>query len=200
MVAHRPHNTDLRWQDVIAAYAIGMFPMADPSDGSISWYAPDPRGIIELNDCRPSRSLRRTIRSGRYEVRWNTSFRAVVEACAGRDETWISDEIVEAYCELHDRGFAHSVECWSEGTLAGGLYGVSIRGAFFGESMFSRMTDASKVALIALVDRMKQRGLILLDAQFSTPHLQRFGCVDIRRDAYIARLNRALTLTCSIHP
>jgi len=200
MVTRRRSNTTLRWEDVLSAYTIGMFPMADPVDGSISWYAPDPRGIIELHDCRPSRSLRRTIRSGRFTVSWNAAFRQVVDACADRDETWISSDIKEACAALHERGFAHSVETWRNGVLVGGLYGVSLAGVFFGESMFTRETDASKVALVTLVERMRLRGLELLDAQFITSHLQQFGGKNISRQAYLRRLEHALSLMCHIYP
>ncbi len=200
MVSARPSETRLRSEDVLAAYTIGMFPMADPGDGSISWYAPDPRGIIDLEACRPSRSLRRTIRSARFEVRWNTAFREVVRECAQREETWISPAIQEAYAEIHDRGRAHSVECWRDGRLVGGLYGVSLGGAFFGESMFTRETDASKVALMALVDRMRERGMMLLDAQFVTSHLERFGGRNISRREYLRRLKAAIVMATQIYP
>lgn len=200
MVSIPPSDTNLRWEDVLAAYSIGMFPMADAVDGSISWYAPDPRGIIELDRCRPPRSLRRTIRAGSFSIRWNTAFREVVEACADREETWISEDIKEAYSALHLRQLAHSVEAWKEGVLAGGLYGVSMGGVFFGESMFSRETDASKVALVSLVERMRMRGLVLLDAQFVTSHLERFGGTSISRKKYMQRLEHALSLNVRIYP
>ena len=200
MVTRRRSNSTLRWEDVLSAYTIGMFPMADPDDGSISWYAPDPRGIIELEECRPSRSLRRTLRSGLFSVSWNTVFRSVLDACAERDETWISEDIKGAYAELHDRGLAHSVETWRNGSLVGGLYGVSLGGVFFGESMFTHETDASKVALITLTERMRMRGLVLLDAQFMTTHLQQFGCTNISRQQYMKRLESALSMSCSIYP
>lgn len=200
MMNARPVGKGLRWEDVAAAYTIGMFPMADPVDGSISWYAPDPRGIIDLDACVPTRSLRRTIRSGIFTVRWNTAFREVMTACADREETWISSDIIEAYTALHLRGMAHSIEAWRDGILVGGLYGVSLGGVFFGESMFSRQTDASKVTLIALADRMRERGMTLLDAQFTTAHLQQFGGMSIARSEYVKRLKHALSLSCSIYP
>jgi leucyl/phenylalanyl-tRNA--protein transferase len=190
----------LRWQDVLAAYSIGMFPMADPSVGTISWYAPDPRGVIDVNRCIPTRSLRRTIRSGVFEVRWNSDFHATIRHCAAREETWISGEIIDAYSELHARGWAHCVECWREGSMRGGLYGVAMGSAFFGESMFSNETDASKVALMSLAQRLRERGFTLLDAQFLTPHLAKFGAVEIPREEYMERLSEALSRTCSIHP
>lgn len=147
------------------------------------------------------RSLKRRIQKGGFEMRVNTAFRAVMEACAepasGRQTTWISDEIIEIYCELHELGFAHSVETWIEGELAGGLYGVSLGGLFAGESMFSRVTDTSKIALAYLIERLNQRGFRLLDIQFMTKHLQRFGAIEIPREVYKARLHRALKVWAS---
>lgn len=180
---------------LLNAYAQGVFPMADP-DGSIYWYDPDPRAIIPLDDFHVSRRLARRIRQGEFEVRINTAFRAVIKACAaparGRETTWINDDIIESYCELHQLGFAHSVESWQAGQLVGGLYGVSIRGLFAGESMFSRATDASKVALVQLVEHLRRRGLVLLDTQFTTEHLKKFGAVEIPRTEYLRRLEAAL--------
>lgn len=158
--------------------------MADEATGRIYWYAPDPRAVIPLKTFRVTRSLRRTVRSGRFEVQKDTAFSDVILECAARSETWISDEIREAYERLHRLGFAHSVETWRKGTLVGGLYGVSLGGAFFGESMFHRETDASKVALVHLVEHMKDRGYVLLDTQFMTPHLERFGAEEIAREDY----------------
>lgn len=178
--------------NLLAAYACGIFPMAD-DDGEISWFAPDPRGIIELSDFHISRSLRSVIRREVFEVSFDRAFEDVIDACAARTEgTWISNDIREAYVELHRVGFAHSVECWRDGALAGGLYGVCLGGVFFGESMFHCVTDASKVALHALIDRMKHRGLVLLDIQFITPHLQQFGAVEISRSDYMKRLEEAI--------
>jgi leucyl/phenylalanyl-tRNA--protein transferase len=184
---------------LLHAYAIGAFPMADPdAGGQIGWYAPDPRGVIPLDGFRVPRSLRRVVRQGRFEVRTDTAFEAVVRACAaparGRETTWISSDIVAAYTALHARGAAHSVECWRGGALVGGLYGVALGGAFFGESMFHRETDASKVALVHLVDRLRAGGFALLDTQWTTDHLARFGAVEIPREVYERRLARALRL------
>ena len=179
---------------LVRAYRTGVFPMAERRDGPIFWYAPDPRAAIPLDEFHVPRSLRRTIARGTFEVRVNTAFPAVIRACAARAETWISDEIEGAYTELHRLGFAHSVESWRDGELAGGLYGVALGGAFFGESMFSRATDASKVALVALVERLRARGFTLLDVQFLTPHLARFGAVEIPRREYEHRLTVALRL------
>ncbi len=179
---------------LVRAYCMGAFPMADPADGSISWYAPDPRAVIPLERFHVPRSLARTIRRGRFEVRVNTAFAAVIGSCAARDETWISADVARAYTELHRLGLAHSVEVWEGGALAGGLYGVALGGAFFGESMFSRVADASKVTLVALVERLRTRGFTLLDTQFQTPHLARFGTEEIPREVYLTRLAAALAL------
>lgn len=180
---------------LLAAYQAGVFPMAD-ADGEIGWYAPDPRGVLPLDAVRVSTSLARTVRQGRFVVTTDTDFPGVVAACAeaapGREETWISDEIAEAYTGLHEIGFAHSVECWHKGVLVGGLYGVALGGAFFGESMFHRARDASKVALVHLVERLRAGGYVLLDTQMTTPHLERFGAVEIPRAEYERRLAEAL--------
>lgn len=185
---------------LLNAYSQGIFPMAD-EDGTIYWYDPDPRAIMPLESFHMPRSLKRRIQKGGFEMRVNTAFRAVMEACAepasGRQTTWISDEIIEIYCELHELGFAHSVETWIEGELAGGLYGVSLGGLFAGESMFSRVTDTSKIALAYLIERLNQRGFRLLDIQFMTKHLQRFGAIEIPREVYKARLHRALKVWAS---
>ena len=170
--------------------------MAGARDGrAIRWYAPDPRAVIPLDAFHVPRSLQQTIRKGIFEVTVNADFPGVIRACAERgEETWISREIERAYTELHALGLAHSVECWKEDRLAGGLYGVALGGAFFGESMFSRETDASKVALVALVERLRARGFTLLDVQYLTPHLARFGAVEIPRAEYERRLAAALAL------
>ena len=181
-------------QLVLRAYCAGVFPMAQRRNGPIAWYAPDPRAIFPLDSVHVPRSLRRTIASGVFDVRVNTDFAAVIRACAERDETWISDDIERVYTELHQYGYAHSVESWRDGELAGGLYGVAVGGAFFGESMFSRVTDASKVALVALVERLREREFVLLDTQWVTPHLARFGAIEIPRAAYERRLAAALQL------
>jgi leucyl/phenylalanyl-tRNA---protein transferase len=179
-------------QILVAAYAQGVFPM--DVDGEICWFAPDPRTIIPLDGFHVSHRLARTCRSGKFEVRVNSDFVGVMRGCAKRDEgTWISEEIVAAYTELYRLGLAHSLETWQDGELAGGVYGVALGGAFFGESMFHYRTDASKVALAALVERLKARGYALFDVQYTTAHLKRFGCVEIPRRAYLARLRRALT-------
>jgi leucyl/phenylalanyl-tRNA--protein transferase len=185
---------DLAPDTLLAAYAIGIFPMAD-DEGEIRWFAPDPRAIIELESFKTTRSLRSTLKRGVFGTSVNRAFEEVIAACADRPEgTWISTDIQGAYCELHRRGFAHSVETWQEDELVGGLYGVAIGGAFFGESMFHRASDASKVALVGLVERMRKRRFVLLDVQVMTGHLQRFGAVEISRAEYERRLMRAIRL------
>ncbi len=181
---------------VLRAYERGYFPMADPQTGEIAFYSPDPRAIIPLDGVRISRSLRQTIRKGLYEVRVNTAFEAVIRGCAERPNSWISEEIIAVYTELHYLGVAHSVEAWYGEELAGGLYGVALGGAFFGESMFTRRRDASKVAFVALVERLRQRGFVLLDAQYLNPHTRRLGAVEIPRQEYLRRLAIALRLPC----
>ena len=183
-------------ETLIRAYASGLFPMALDSDGGerseIGWFSPDPRGVIPLDGFHTPHGLRRTLRRQPFEIRVNTDFRGVIAGCAERRETWISDEISDSYTELHELGFAHSVEAWRDDDLAGGLYGVALGGAFFGESMFSRATDASKVALVSLVKRLIERSFVLLDIQWTNPHLQQFGCCEISRDEYLRQLESAL--------
>jgi leucyl/phenylalanyl-tRNA--protein transferase len=184
-------------QFLLTAYCNGYFPMADPKTGEIGWYSPDPRTVFELDAFKIPRSLRQTIKRGIFEVRLNTRFEEVMRGCASRDETWISEEIIRSYVRLHKLGYAHSVESWHKGVLAGGLYGVAIGGAFFGESMFSLERDASKVALVFLVARMEERGFQLLDTQYTTPHLARFGATEIPRVEYLKRLQAALVVGCT---
>ena len=160
---------------VINAYAQGIFPMAD-HDGKIRWYAPDPRAILEHENLYVSRSLRATLRKRIYTLSIDADFEAVMRYCAEREETWINKSFITTYTQLHHAGLAHSVEAWKDGQLVGGLYGVSLRGAFMGESMFSHATDASKVCLVALVEHLKARGYVLHDVQFWTPHLASLGC------------------------
>jgi leucyl/phenylalanyl-tRNA--protein transferase len=184
---------------LVQAYAAGIFPMADES-GAIGWYSPDPRGILEHNALHVSRSLRATIRRGTYVIRFDTAFERVMRACAspriGDPSTWISEEFVAVYTMLHRLGFAHSVEAWCDGALAGGLYGVSIGAAFMGESMFARRSDASKVCLVALVARLKERGYVLHDTQMVTPHMARLGASYISQAAYTRRLYSAVRTAC----
>ncbi|MEM7148010.1 MAG: leucyl/phenylalanyl-tRNA--protein transferase [Verrucomicrobiota bacterium] len=178
---------------LIKAYRMGIFPMA-LDDGEIAWFSPDPRGVIPLEEFHVPHGLKRSLREGRFEVRMDTAFGEVILGCADRSETWIGDEVVKSYRELHEVGYAHSVEAWREGKLAGGLYGVAIGGAFFGESMFSYETDASKVALVALVHHLLESGFTLLDTQWSNRHLEQFGCVEIPREEYMKQLEEALLL------
>lgn len=175
-------------------YRNGIFPMGNPESGDIDLYFPDPRGIIDPSEFHIPDSLAKTIRSGRFEIRIDTVFERVMRLCAARPETWITEDIVQSYLNLHRRGHAHSVEAWSEGALAGGLYGVSMKGAFFGESMFYEKRDASKAALAALVERMKERGMVLLDVQYTTPHSTRFGAIEIPREEYLKFLRNSLVL------
>jgi leucyl/phenylalanyl-tRNA---protein transferase len=184
-------------EDLMACYARGVFPMAETrADPRIFLVEPERRGVIPLDAFHVPQRLARTVRSDRFEIRVDTAFEAVVDACAmprpDREETWINQPIRELYISLFARGCAHSVECWREGALVGGLYGVSLGGAFFGESMFSDQRDASKVALTHLVARLRAGGYSLLDAQFQTEHLSRFGAVEISRTEYRRRLSRAL--------
>ncbi len=174
-------------------YRAGAFPMADRY-GRIGFYSSDPRSILELDSLHVSRSLARVIRRGTYEVRIDQDFEAVIRACADREETWISAEIVRAYTSLHEAGKAHSVEAYKDGELAGGLYGVALGGAFMGESMFTRMRDASKVCLVYLVERLKERGYVLLDCQIHNDHLASLGAIEIPESEYLRRLEEALRL------
>jgi leucyl/phenylalanyl-tRNA--protein transferase len=165
--------------------------------GEIAWFSPDPRGIILLDAFHVPHGLKRTLKKKVFQIRLNTAFEEVIRACGERTETWINEEIVESYLNLHRLGIAHSVEAWLDDELAGGLYGVSVYGAFFGESMFHRVTDASKVALVGLVNRLNERGYRLLDTQYVTPHLTTFGAVEISRSKYMRLLKQALALECS---
>ena len=170
-------------------------------DGELYWHDPDPRAIMPLHEFHIPRSLKRTIKNDIFEIRLNTAFAEVMVGCAApasdREETWINEDIFEAYTHLYQLGFAHSVETWRDGQLVGGLYGVALRGLFAGESMFSRERDASKVALVYLVEHLKKKGFLLLDIQYMTNHLHRFGAVEIPAEAYKARLQVAMTLPVS---
>ncbi len=182
---------------LLRAYAYGVFPMGESRDDpSLYWVDPQERGIIPLDGFKLPRKLRATVRKAPFDVTTDTVFRTTMEACAmpaeGRSSTWINERIVDLYCELHERDHAHSVECWQDGKLVGGLYGVSIGAAFFGESMFSRVTDASKVALVHLVARLRRGGFKLLDTQFVTDHLAQFGAIEIPRGEYRSCLAEAI--------
>jgi leucyl/phenylalanyl-tRNA--protein transferase len=182
---------------LLTAYSQGIFPMAGP-DGSIRWYSADPRGIFPLDTFHVPGTLRQLVNQGKFEVRINHDFESTMRGCMQQraGETWINEKLIRAYVRLHELGFAHSVEAWHDGELAGGLYGVSLGGAFFGESMFHRQRDASKVALVHLVRRLNERGYELLDTQASTPHLARFGCIEIPAADYLDRLRKAITKKC----
>lgn len=186
---------------LISAYTRGWFPMAG-EDGVTRWYSPDPRGIIPLDQFHVSSRLARVIRSGRFDIAIDRAFAEVIRACADADRDpddpgiWISEEIEESYLALHNLGVAHSVETWQDGELVGGLYGVALGGAFFGESMFHRATDASKVALVTLVERLRSRGYALLDTQWVTAHLKQFGACEVPRSRYLDLLERSLKLEC----
>ncbi|MFW6060298.1 MAG: leucyl/phenylalanyl-tRNA--protein transferase [Phycisphaeraceae bacterium] len=191
---------------VLRAYCLGAFPMAHGRRGAIEWFSPDPRALLPLEPGRfhVPKSLARRVRSGRFHVTHDQAFERVIRACAGprpgEPDTWINDEIIRVYTELHHMGLAHSVEAWTspteqtDETLAGGLYGVALGGAFFGESMFSRRTDASKVCLVKLVEHLRQRGFALLDVQFHNPHLAQFNLYELPHRDYLERLQAALAM------
>jgi leucyl/phenylalanyl-tRNA--protein transferase len=178
---------------LLQGYRLGVFPMA-MEDDEIGWFSPDPRAILPLKEFHIPHTLERIARRKAFDIRIDVSFVEVMHQCAGRDETWINAEIIESYTRLHQLGHAHSVEAWRNGELAGGLYGVSIGGAFFGESMFHHVRDASKIALLALVERLCERKFVLLDTQWSTPHLRQFGAVEIPRAQYLHLLTSAVNL------
>jgi leucyl/phenylalanyl-tRNA--protein transferase len=190
---------------LLKAYASGVFPMAESAaDPEVFWVRPESRGVIPLDAFHVPKSLAKIIRQNRFEVTTDRDFEAVIDACAEeraeRKSTWINAAIREAYIELHRRGHCHSVEAWREGELAGGLYGVRLGRAFFGESMFSRETDASKVCLVHLVARLRERGFLLLDTQFTTEHLKRFGAIDVPRGKYEKLLEKALKEEAVFYP
>ena len=185
-------------EDLLAAYSAGYFPMAESrTSDELLWFNPVRRGILPLDGFNVPRGLKRFMKHNPFETRVNTAFEQVMRACAEvprshEDGTWINDEMIARYCELHAMGHAHSVESWREGKLVGGLYGVSIGGAFMGESMFSYESEASKVALVALVARLRAAGFLLLDTQFVNEHLKQFGVMEIRKKRYLELLDRAL--------
>lgn len=185
-------GADLEPGTLLGAYRNGLFPMRLHSHGVLAWWSPDPRGVIPLDNMRVSRSLRRACR--RFELRVDTAFEEVMRGCADprRPHGWIDEEFIDAYVELHRLGWAHSVEVWRDGQLAGGLYGVAIGGLFAAESKFHRERDASKVAVVELVDLMRAGGATLLDVQWTTPHLESLGAVDVGRDDYLGLLATAI--------
>jgi leucyl/phenylalanyl-tRNA--protein transferase len=178
---------------LLQGYRLGVFPMA-MDDDSIAWFSPDPRAIIPLENFHVPHALRRVARKRIFEIKIDNRFGEVIRGCAKRKDTWISREIIESYERLHELGHAHSVEAWCKNKLAGGLYGVAVGGAFFGESMFHRVTDASKVALVALVEHLRAKKFALLDTQWTTPHLEQFGAIEISREQYLKSLRRAIEL------
>ena len=190
---------------LLRAYATGVFPMAESADDrEVFWVRPEMRGIIPLDGFHAPKSLMKIVRQGRFDIRFDSDFSAVIDGCAQaravRPSTWINQPIRQAYGELFARGHCHTVEAWREGKLVGGLYGVTLGRAFFGESMFARERDASKVCLVHLVERLKARGFVLLDTQFTTEHLKRFGAIDVPRGKYEKMLEEALQGTARFAP
>lgn len=201
---HAPTSPPLSVDLLLKAYCAGYFPMADSRDAdTVYWVEPRQRGVLPLDGFHLPRSLAKVVRADRFKVTVDTAFAQVIAGCAapkpGRADTWINRQIIDCYSELHRRRIAHSVECWSGAELVGGLYGVALGGAFFGESMFHLATDASKVALVHLVARLRFGGFTLLDCQFMTSHLARFGVIELSRKHYLTQLAAALPLDCDFH-
>lgn len=179
---------------ILRAYEQGYFPMAESEDGEIYWHAPNPRAIIPLDDVKIPKSLRSKLKRGVFDFTINKEFEKVIEQCAKREETWISQEIVNAYTELHFLGYAHSIETWQNGKLVGGLYGVAIGGAFFGESMFNHISDASKAAFYFLIEHLKKKKFLLLDSQYINDFTKKLGAILISRNLYLNILEKAINL------
>ena len=197
MAGRRSRNNDITVDILLRAYSAGLFPMADSADDpELFWVEPEIRGIIPLDDFHVSKSLAKAMRKKPFDIRFNTAFEAVMAGCAAaaadRPSTWINATIRKLYTELHQIGHAHSVEAWEGKELVGGLYGVSLGAAFFGESMFSRRTNASKICLVHLVERLKASGFVLLDTQFTTEHLKTFGAIDVPKQDYAKMLDLAV--------
>lgn len=199
-----PDDPPLTPELLVRAYCMGAFPMAQQRDGAggIDWYSPDPRAVLPLDErFKVRRSLAKRVRQRPFTITRDAAFEAVIDACAqprpGAEETWISDDIIDAYTQLHHAGLAHSVETFDGDELVGGLYGVTLGGAYFGESMFSRRPDASQLCLVHLVEHLRQRGFQLLDVQFPNPHLAQFGLVELPREQYLQRLYEALAMEVS---
>ena len=189
---------------ILRAYSLGMFPMAkDRYDNELFWVDPKFRGILPLNGLHISRSLRKQIRKNIFNIRYSTDFKGVITGCAcqidGRRDTWINNEIIALYSQLFEQGFVQTVECWQDDVLVGGLYGISLKGAFFGESMFSRKSNASKIALIHLIARLNEDNFTLLDTQFITDHLISLGAIEITRSEYLKRLDKALLVNAKFN-
>ncbi|MFD3395099.1 leucyl/phenylalanyl-tRNA--protein transferase [Aquirufa sp. OSTEICH-129V] len=195
------NTNSLSTDQLIYAYASGVFPMADAETGEINWYRPDPRAIIPIDTYQPSRSLKPILNKGIFEIKVDQQFRRVMEFCAEprpyEPETWISTELIDVYTELHRMGFAHSVEAYVEGELVGGLYGVHIGAAFFGESMFTRASNASKVCFHYLIELLRKNNFELLDSQFMNDNVKRYGAIEISRTAYEKRLAKAINRSCN---
>jgi len=186
----------LKPDNMLRLYASGAFPMADSKTGTINWYMPETRTIIPLDHYNIPRSARKASESIDFEIRKDTDFAGIIDGCSDREQTWLSKDLIEAYKRLHRRGHVHTVETWLEGELVGGLYGITFRGAFFGESMFSRISEASKTALIALIKHLKEKDYLLLDVQYLTEHLQMFGAVEIAFDVYTEMLRQSYLRGC----
>ncbi|MBT7957017.1 MAG: leucyl/phenylalanyl-tRNA--protein transferase [Rhodospirillaceae bacterium] len=196
---YTPDQIKLTPEIILRAYAAGIFPMAESRDDhELFWVDPEMRGILPLDGLYISRSLKKRLRQQRYEIRCDTDFSGVIQGCAestiDRNDTWINTEIIHLYSRLFHMGHAHTVECWRDDELVGGLYGIALKGVFFGESMFSRQTDASKIALVHLVARLRENGFVLLDTQFVTDHLTSLGAIEIPRDNYHQLLDEALSV------
>lgn len=189
----------LRWQQVLNGYAMGIFPMGE-EDGTIAWYEASPRAILPVelpsSNIKISRSLKQTLNKNQFEIKINTAFDTVLMHCANRDNTWINSLIFNAYIDLFNRGYAHSIEAWQKNKLVGGLYGVAYKGAFFGESMFYKVSNASKACVVKLYEILKQNGFVLLDIQMITPHFKSFGAIEISKRAYLEILDRAMNVKC----
>lgn len=190
---------ELRWQQVLNGYAMGIFPMGE-EDGSIAWYEASPRAIMPVEvsaaDIKISRSLRQVLSKNQFEFKINSAFEDVLYLCAERETTWINDLVKKAYIDLYKRGYAHSIEAWQDNKLAGGLYGVAYKGAFFGESMFHKTSNASKAAVVKLYEILKQNKFVLLDIQMMTSHFESFGAIEISKRAYLEILDRAMNVKC----
>jgi leucyl/phenylalanyl-tRNA--protein transferase len=186
----------LKPENMIRLYASGAFPMADAKTGGINWYLPDIRTIIPLDNFNIPRSAKKVNDAENFEIRFDTDFEGVLKGCADRESTWISEELKSAYRRLKKRGHIHTVETWKDGALVGALYGVTFRGAFFGESMFSKVSQASKAALVALLKHLKEKDFVLLDVQYMTEHLKMFGAVEISFEEYTKLLHKAYAKLC----
>ena len=186
----------LKPENMIRLYASGAFPMADEKKGGINWYLPEIRTIIPLDNYNIPRTTKKAIDDDNFEIRFDNNFEGVLEGCSNRESTWISEELKSAYRRLKKRGHIHTVETWKDGALVGGLYGVTFRGAFFGESMFSKVSQASKAALVALLKHLKEKDFVLLDVQYMTEHLKMFGAVEISFEEYSKLLHKAYAKLC----